>query len=351
MDEIDISSAKWNVADVEGAIKSLRNPIERPPKLNMQLDSTLRSGELVLRTTALEIGYDDKALFTTDPITLHRQECAALIGPNGTGKTTFLRTLMGKMEPRSGDLNPGASLKIGYFAQAHDGLNHENTVIDELIEHKHMLLGPARSHLARYLFRGEDVYKPIHMLSGGERGRLALAILALEGANFLLLDEPTNHLDIPAQEILQAVLDAFDGTILMVSHDRYLIDRLATQIWSLDHGRMQVFEGKYAQFLGGNVQKVNPVVQQKEERKADSREQQQADRRQRNEERKQARKLEEMEASVAKLEEKLVQVGDDLQKASDAQDIDEIQRLSELYAQVETEIEEAMEAWAAMAEG
>ena len=349
MDEIEISGAKWNVADVESAIKSLNNPIVRPPELKMNLDSKVRSGETVLRTTEMDIGYEDKTLFTTEPITLQRQEVAALIGPNGTGKTTFLRTLMSTIEPRSGKMTPGHNLRIGYFAQAHDGLNHENTVLDELIEHKHMLLGPARNHLARYLFRGDDVYKPIHMLSGGERGRLALAILALEGANFLLLDEPTNHLDIPAQEVLQSVLEAFDGTILMVSHDRYLIDKLATQIWSLDHGVMHVYEGTYARYLNRDTKEISPVVQKKVERKNENRGQQQDERKQRNEERKRARKIEELEANIVKLEEKLVQVSDDLQVASDAQDLNEITRLGELYAQVQSEVEGAMEAWTAAA--
>ena len=112
-----------------------------------------------------------------------------------------------------------------------------------------MLDGEARSYLAHYLFRGEDVFKPLSALCGGERARLALAILALDGANFLLLDEPTNHLDIPAREALQEVLESFSGTILLVSHDRYLIDRLATQIWELRDGKLDVFQGTYRQFI------------------------------------------------------------------------------------------------------
>jgi ATP-binding cassette subfamily F protein 3 len=107
----------------------------------------------------------------------------------------------------------------------------------------------ARNYLAQYLFKGDDVFKQVSALSGGERGRLALALLALDGANFLLLDEPTNHLDIPSQEVLQAVLEGFDGTILLVSHDRYLVDRLATQIWELRDGHLHIFEGGYNDFL------------------------------------------------------------------------------------------------------
>ncbi|NJN82775.1 MAG: ABC-F family ATP-binding cassette domain-containing protein [Caldilineaceae bacterium] len=181
MAEVDISSSKWSVMDTEQHIKALHSPLVRPPELSLRLHTAVRSGELVLRSEGLTIGYPSATLFTTDPIELRRQECAALIGPNGAGKTTFLRTLMGQMEPLAGRMRLGASLKVGYFAQAHERLNPENSVLDELLSHKQMLLGPARNYLAQYLFRGDDVFKPIHMLSGGERGRLALALLALEG--------------------------------------------------------------------------------------------------------------------------------------------------------------------------
>src|SRR5581483_1625379 len=139
------------------------------------------------------------------------QECAALIGPNGAGKTTFLRTILGQIAPLAGDIRLGASLHIGYFAQAHEALDAEQTVIDAVLDRYSLTPGDARDHLAQYLFRGDDVWKRIGALSGGERGRLALALLALEGANFLLLDEPTNHLDIPAQEVLQEGLERFEG--------------------------------------------------------------------------------------------------------------------------------------------
>jgi ATP-binding cassette subfamily F protein 3 len=351
MDEVEISGAKWGWMETEQAIKSLRSPHQRPPKLNMHLKSTVRSGNLVLRTTDLQIGYPGKPLFRSDPIELHRTECAALIGPNGTGKTTFLRTLLGKMEPLAGQIRLGASLKVGYFAQAHESLDPNKTVLETLIDFRHMLLGPARNYLAQYLFRGEDVYKPVHLLSGGERGRLALALLALEDANFLLLDEPTNHLDIPAQEVLQAVLENFQGTILLVSHDRYLIDQLATQIWELHDGRLTVFAGPYAELVEAKSRAAESARQAATQQRAESRREQGSDRQSKNEARKRAKALADQEAEVHRLEQKLVQLETDLGAASQAQDVAQIQQLATAYTATQQALENAMEMWASLAEG
>lgn len=349
MEEVDISEAKWGVMEVEQAIKGLRNPVIRPPQLNLKLKTTLRSGNLVLRTTAMTIGYPEKTLFTTDPITLERGECAALIGPNGSGKTTFLRTLMGEIEPLNGQIRFGASLKIGYFSQAHEQLNPNNTVLDELLSHKQMLLGPARNYLAQYLFRGEDVFKPVRLLSGGERGRLALAILALEGANFLLLDEPSNHLDIPAQEVLQQVLEQFDGTILLVSHDRYLIDRLATQVWELRKNHLEIFEGTYAEMVATRQKAAETERQIAAVLRSNDRNGYEASKQARAEERRRAKAIADAEARVHELEAQLAKLESELHAATLAQDIATIQRLGQAYTDAQSELDNAMEAWATVA--
>jgi ATP-binding cassette subfamily F protein 3 len=227
----------------------------RPSRIRPRLASTQSSGNIILRARSGEntgtctIGYPGYPLFQISDLELRRGECAALIGPNGSGKTTFLKGLLGQLNPLEGEIQLGASLKMGYLAQAHDALNGEHCVLDELLAHAEMHPGQARSFLAQYLFQGDDVFKPLIALSGGERARLALAILALGGANFLLLDEPTNHLDIPAQEALQEVLEGYPGTVLLVSHDRYLINRLATQIWELRDGRLEVFPGSYREYI------------------------------------------------------------------------------------------------------
>ncbi|MHB8133812.1 MAG: ABC-F family ATP-binding cassette domain-containing protein [Anaerolineaceae bacterium] len=221
--------------------------------MRLSLNALNRSGNQVLRTYGLQVGYEDEGspLFSTPDLILNRKECAAIIGPNGAGKTTFLKTILAQIPPFEGQVELGAGLRIGYFAQAHEDLSPERTLMQE-IEIVNPQLRPAeiRDYLAKFLFRGEDVFKTVKLLSGGERGRLALAILGLRGANLLLLDEPTNHLDLPSQEILQSMLSEFDGTILLVSHDRFLIDALASQIWEVDpkNNCLIVFEGSYSEY-------------------------------------------------------------------------------------------------------
>lgn len=248
-EDVNIASSPFGVEEAEQRVRALRLPTRTLPRLHLNLRAAGRSGELVLRTSELAVGYPGRILFSSPDIVLRRGDCAALIGPNGAGKTTFLKTILGQLEPLAGEVILGASLKTGYFAQAHEGLHPDNTLVQEIdAVMPHWLPGQIRDYLGRYLFSGDDVYKKVEMLSGGERGRLALAKLALLDTNLLLLDEPTNHLDIPSQEILEAVLDQYNGTILLVTHDRYLIDALGTQIWEIDPGetRLDIFEGSYS---------------------------------------------------------------------------------------------------------
>jgi ATP-binding cassette, subfamily F, member 3 len=348
-DEVGASRHTMSVAEAHEAIKRLQPPDNRPLTFNIHLKSGQRSGKIVLRSHDLVVGYPGKPLFKAEDIELHRLECAALIGPNGTGKTTFLKTILGDLEPLAGRVRLGASLNIGYFAQAHEQLNPENTVIDELIRHHEMFVSDARNYLARYLFRHDDVYKPVATLSGGERGRLALAVLALEGANFLLLDEPTNHLDIPAQEMLQAVLEQFEGTILLVSHDRYLVDRLASQIWYLDDERLQVFPGPYQEYLVERDRQVESVRQAAENGRQTLADQQRQARAGRSNGKKEAERLAQMESEIHALEERLEQLSQQLQAAGEQQAVDKIQSLGIEYATLESQIETLMNEWEKLA--
>jgi ATP-binding cassette subfamily F protein 3 len=251
--DIHTTTSPMGVQEAHQRISSLKSPLKEPQLVSLNFQPRKRGGDLVIRTTDLKIGYQDdgRILFSVPDITLLRGECAALIGPNGAGKTTFLKTVLSELPPLGGKVKLGANLDVGYFAQAHQDLNEENTVLEEILQAgKFQSDNAARSYLGAYLFSGEEAHKKVHVLSGGERGRLALAKLSLTAANLLLLDEPTNHLDIPSQETLQAVLDSYQGTILLVSHDRYLINALASQIWEIDvhEESLVVFEGNYQEY-------------------------------------------------------------------------------------------------------
>lgn len=259
MAELRRTNANWltvggrartlTINEVDERIRSFIPPSRRPARLDIRLEAQERSSRVVMRTRHAVVGYPDRPLFTVADLKLERGGRAALLGPNGSGKSTLLKTILGEIPPLEGEINFGDDVQVGYFAQAHDQLIPQRRVIDELWARRDLSETEARRYLARYLFRGDDALKRVSDLSGGERGRLALALLSLEGANFLLLDEPTNHLDIPSQEILQDVLEAYTGTILLVSHDRYLIDRLARQIWSIQAGTLRVYPASYQDYL------------------------------------------------------------------------------------------------------
>ncbi len=344
--EATISTHTMRVDEVERRIKALRSPVNRPPRLNLNIQARTRSGELVLRTNDVFIGYEDEGqpLFHVPDLVLKRGECSALIGPNGAGKTTFLKTLLGKLPPLSGDVILGASLDIAYFAQAHEGLNPENTLAQEIeLVAPRMLLADIRSYLARFLFTGEQVFKPVAALSGGERGRLALAKLSLSKANLLLLDEPTNHLDIPSQEILQEVLADYQGTVLLVAHDRYLIDALATQIWEIELGarEMRVFSGSYSAYQAERVaEKQSIELSQGQHKSSTSVNHARQGIRQA---RRRAARLQQIEMEIADLENQLSLLSKQLENPP--ADPVEVQNLGEDYVQCQNLIDALLAEW------
>jgi ATP-binding cassette subfamily F protein 3 len=338
------------VDEAARAIKGLERPVGRPPTLNMRLQATGRSGTLVLRTRNLQVGYPGKSLFESADIVLERLECAALIGPNGAGKTTFLRTALGHLPPLDGEVTLGASLKVGYFAQAHDSLNPEQQVIEALLaERPGMAPAEARNYLAGYLCRGDDVWKPVGALSGGERARLALALLALDGANFLVLDEPTNHLDIHAQEVLQAGLEGFGGTLLLVTHDRYLVDRLATQIWELRDGRLHVFRGTYQEFLAAREQAARRAKEAAPPAPPAPAPAAPAPARTGKAARREAETLAALEARISATEAALAECERHLQTAGDAGHYTDLARLGHEYTATQAELDRLMAEWEALA--
>jgi len=224
--------------------------IERPPeagRIAFQLRAA-ESGQLVLQSeSGFTFGFPGQPLGRLPAFTLRAGIRLAVIGPNGSGKTTLLRTLMGSLPPLEGRVRLGARVKLRYYDQHLGDLDPSRTVIGELVAAHPMPEEAARNFLARLLFTGDDPYKLLRTLSGGERSRLALAKLMLDDANLLLLDEPTNHLDIPSQEILEQALMQYAGTIVFVSHDRFLIDRLAKELWTIEDGTVHHYAGNYTE--------------------------------------------------------------------------------------------------------
>jgi ATP-binding cassette subfamily F protein 3 len=374
---VSMTTSPFGVEEAERHVRALRLPDNRPPKFHLRLKTAARSGELVLRTKNLQVGYPPdeqrgdagKFLFAAEDITLRRQDCAALIGPNGAGKTTFLKTALENLSPLGGEVIMGAALHIGYFAQAHEGLDPRKTLMQEIQSVRpEFLIHEVRDLLGKFLFSGDDAFKLVDMLSGGERGRLALAKLALQQTNFLLLDEPTNHLDIPAQEVLQSVLDNYDGTILLVSHDRYLIDALATQIWEIQQtsqvsetcevSQLVVYNGTYSQMKDEREKKAARLAEQQSPTLAlgasagvanyqspitDSRKTKNV---KNKEERRRVAQLQELENAIATLEADLANLGTQLE--SPFVNPKEVAVIGKEYERVQKEMDEKLREWEEM---
>ncbi len=340
--------------------------IERPQehdRLHLRITGAVRSGRTVLSTTEMDIGYmdpDGPARFIHTPeLEIERGERIGLLGPNGSGKTTLLKTLMNVLPPLKGEFQLGTNVKPGYYAQSHEQLRGKGlgTPLSAILDTGPMNEEYARTYLGRFLFSGDDVYKEINSLSGGERSRLALAVLLLERANFLILDEPTNHLDIHARETLETMLTEFDGTILFVSHDRYFMDRIATSLWIVEDGTIHRELGNYTDYqrmLGRREaalaevepEPVAPVVtpepqedlpndvivtsKGKPRRLTDAAVQ---------------KELGQVERQIAKLEGRLNQISDALAVATIDSDLDAVSRLGGEYEKVQTELDDAYARW------
>lgn len=378
-----------------GRLKRLRrmDRLERPTEktdLRVSLRAHIRSGRSVFEAEDLVIGYPapegskqqaaggidnsrltqhlEKRLAHCPDLEIERGERIALLGPNGSGKTTLLKTIMGELAPLSGHLELGHNVKFGYYAQAHEGLNGANTVLDEIRSVRSMTEEAARDLLALMLFSGDNIFKQVSDLSGGERSRVALTKLTLTDANFLILDEPTNHLDLDSQEVLTGVLANYDGTILFVSHDRAFIDDLATQTWTFDGDKLLAWDGNYSEYVAEKARRqqvleaatqpatkpaTKPAARQNGKPeptpKIDLREQGKAAQRQdRNAQRDRSNLLKRrdaVEGRISDLEARLNSVSDALTAATERRDLEAIVRLGTEYTQLEAALEAAYSDW------
>ena len=248
--------------DKMGRIK----PPKHKQKVRINFTSDRPSGKEVLIAKDLTIGYPDKTMVSDIDFQVNKNDRVAIIGPNGIGKSTLLKTIMKKLEPKDGSIKYGASLDIGYYDQELQSLDPSKTVLDTIWDrHKTMPEKDVRSILASFLFTAEDIDKTVGQLSGGQKARLTLTVLSLEKDNFLLMDEPTNHLDIEAKEVLEQALDNYDGTLLFVSHDRYFINELANKIISVRDGHAKIYNGNYSYYLDEKAKQAAAVQEAKAE--------------------------------------------------------------------------------------
>ena len=316
--------------------------VENDRAITLSSRTFQRSDQTVLRTHGLTVGYPDTdppiELFSVPDMKLERGSRVALVGPNGTGKTTLLATLLGLLPPVSGRITLGRNVAVGYHRQGLDDLDLDTSVLDSMLDAKEMSFGEARSYLARFLFQGEDVFRQVGDCSGGERSRLALARLLVHEPNLLILDEPTTHLDIPSREALEQVLLAYEGTLLFVSHDRQFASLLAQELWVVEDGELQQFLGTFEEWLESDKEKAEEPAAPKKARPSRSRPQQEkkspspaAD--------------EHMIRIIDGLETRLLEIQLELEEASEQRDLDLIASKGEEYDRTKMELDEKLAAW------
>ncbi|MEW6751188.1 MAG: ABC-F family ATP-binding cassette domain-containing protein [Candidatus Latescibacterota bacterium] len=326
----------------------------QPQHIRVRLSPNRRSGEIVLHLEDLVVGYEPgRPVLRVPDVEVIRGMRVAVVGPNGAGKTTLMRTVLGELPPLQGEARTGASVEIGYLSQTHDYLDPDAQVLDALMQvDPKMKAEQARGLLGRFLFTGDDVFRRIWELSGGQRSRVALARLAVQDANLLILDEPTNHLDIASQEILQEVLQGYDGTIVLVSHDRYLVQVLATHIWVAEEGDLQVVEGGWEEYVAWRARRAGVQAQEavRPDRQAEREAHKEARRVRKELEKLQARQ-QGLEQQIQRLEEELAALSVRIGEAGQSRDMDRVHELGAAYRRLEKQLEGLWAEWEGLAEG
>ena len=354
----------------------LEKPTEVRDDMHIQLKPRIESGNDVLSVEGLAKAFDSQPLFCDLSFFLKRGEHVAVIGDNGTGKTTILKIINGLVDADAGEIRIGSKVQIGYYDQEHHVLHPDKTIFEEISDEYPTLTNTEiRNVLAAFLFTGEDVFKQIKMLSGGERGRVSLAKLMLSEANFLILDEPTNHLDITSKEILEDALNNYTGTVLYVSHDRYFINRTASRILELEDGKLTGYPGNYDYYLEKKAQLADGQLSSGAEiaagrgsaagfaqavgirngasspasesaLKQDWKSQKEAQAAQRKKE----NALKRCEERIAVLEERSAQIDAEMALPEVCTDVAKLQALSKEKAEIEEELLVKMEEWEALSE-
>ena len=329
-------------------------PPKHKQKVRINFTSDRPSGKEVLIAKDLTIGYPDKTMVSDIDFQVNKNDRVAIIGPNGIGKSTLLKTIMKKLEPKDGSIKYGASLDIGYYDQELQSLDPSKTVLDTIWDrHKTMPEKDVRSILASFLFTAEDIDKTVGQLSGGQKARLTLTVLSLEKDNFLLMDEPTNHLDIEAKEVLEQALDNYDGTLLFVSHDRYFINELANKIISVRDGHAKIYNGNYSYYLDEKAKQAAAVQEAKAEQtesttsanqnqgKLSYQEQKARD----SQKRKLERAVSDAEARIEKLENEEQEIQTEMANPDIAASFEKLGPLQEKLSAVQEQLDQANTDW------
>ena len=334
-------------------MEHLDKPEAGTKSAHMTFHSDKTSGNVVLTVEEAAVGYDDQILSEPINLDIRKMNAVAIVGPNGIGKSTLIKSIVGQIPFIKGEARFGANVEVGYYDQTQSKLTPHNSVLDELWND--FKLTPEveiRNRLGAFLFSGDDVKKTVGMLSGGERARLLLAKLSMENNNFLILDEPTNHLDIDSKEVLENALIDFDGTLLFVSHDRYFINRVATQVLELSEEGSTLYLGDYDYYLEKKAElevlaaaqaEADPVSSTEEVTSNDYHLQKQNQK----ELRKITRRIEQLEAEMEELDQKIQAITETMHSTNDAADLVQLQ--SELD-QLTVQQEAVMEEWAELSE-
>ena len=333
-------------------MERLDKPEARKKSANMTFNSDKVSGNVVLTVGNAAIGYDGEILSEPINLDLRKMNAVAVVGPNGIGKTTFIKSIVGQIPFIKGEIRFGANVEVGYYDQTQSKLTPSNTVLDELWND--FKLTPEveiRNRLGAFLFSGDDVKKSVGMLSGGEKARLLLAKLSMENNNFLILDEPTNHLDIDSKEVLENALIDFDGTLLFVSHDRYFINRVATHVLELSENGSTLYLGDYDYYVEKKAElatskevKLEAINQEKE---SSSLNDYQAQKETQKELRKLMKQVENLETEIEELETQAQAISEQMLTSNDA---DELMQLQEELDKISQRQEEAMLEWEELSE-
>ena len=334
-------------------MERLDKPEAGTKSAHMTFHSGKTSGNVVLTVEEAAVGYDDQILSEPINLDIRKMNAVAIVGPNGIGKSTLIKSIVGQIPFIKGEARFGANVEVGYYDQTQSNLTPHNSVLDELWND--FKLTPEveiRNRLGAFLFSGDDVKKTVGMLSGGERARLLLAKLSMENNNFLILDEPTNHLDIDSKEVLENALIDFDGTLLFVSHDRYFINRVATQVLELSEEGSTLYLGDYDYYLEKKAELEALATAQAEAVPVSSTEEVTSNdyhlqKQNQKELRKITRRIEQLEAEMKELDQKIQDITETMHSTNDAADLVQLQSdLDQLTVQQEA----VMEEWAELSE-